>query len=156
MAEKNKALREVVNRKAAYEFAFISTFEAGIMLQGTEIKSIRTGGSVNLSDAYCRFIGNELYIISMFISPYKHGTYNNHEARRERKLLLKKQELKKLQRRVKEKGFSIIPYRLYFAERGLVKIEIVLGQGKKTHDKRQAIKEKDNKRSMARLNKIRL
>jgi len=94
--------------------------------------------------------------MSMFISPYKHGTYNNHEDRRERKLLLKKQELKKLQRRVKEKGLTIIPYRMYFAERGLVKIEIALGQGKKTHDKRQSIKEKDNKRAMARLNKMQL
>jgi len=154
--EKNKALREVVNRKAAYEFQFVSNYEAGIMLQGTEIKSIRTGGSVNLSDAYCRFKGDELYIMSMFISPYKHGTYNNHEDRRERKLLLKRQELKKLQKRVKEKGLTIIPYRLYFGDRGLVKIEIALGQGKKTHDKRQSIKEKDNKRAMARLNKIRL
>jgi len=74
MADKNKALREVVNRKAAYEFTFVSNYEAGIMLHGTEIKSIRTGGSVNMSDAYCRFKGNELYLMSMFISPYKHGT----------------------------------------------------------------------------------
>lgn len=156
MADKNKGLREVVNRKAAYEFTFVSNYEAGIMLLGTEIKSIRTGGSVNLSDAYCRFKGDELYLISMFISPYRHGTYNNHEDRRERKLLLKRQELRKLQKRVKEKGLTIIPYRLYFGERGLVKIEIALGQGKKTHDKRQAIKEKDNKRVMSRMNKIRL
>ena len=156
MAEKNKGLREVVNRKAAYEFTFVSNYEAGIMLLGTEIKSIRTGGSVNLSDAYCRFKGDELYLVSMFISPYRHGTYNNHEDRRERKLLLKRQELRKLQKRVKEKGLTIIPYRLYFGERGLVKIEIALGQGKKTHDKRQSIKEKDNKRVMARMNKIRL
>ena len=92
----------------------------------------------------------------MHISPYRDGTYNNHESRRERKLLLRKQELKKLQRRVKERGLSIIPYRLYFSERGLVKLEIALGQGKKTHDKRQSIKEKDNKRNLARLNKIRL
>lgn len=154
--EKNKALREVVNRKAAYEFQFVSNYEAGIMLMGTEIKSIRTGGSVNLSDAYCRFKGNELYIMSMFISTYKHGTHYNHEERRERKLLLKRQELKKLQKRVKEKGLTIIPYRMYFGERGLVKLEIALGQGKKTHDKRQSMKEKDNKRAMARLNKIRL
>jgi SsrA-binding protein len=157
MAKETKTnTREVVNRRASYEYVFQAEFEAGIMLQGTEIKSIRTGGSVNLSDAYCRFIGNELYVVNLYISPYKHGTHYNHEGRRERKLLLKRQELKKLQKRVKERGQSIVPYRLYFSERGLIKIEIILGQGKKTHDKRQAIKEKDNKRSMARLNKIRL
>ncbi|MEM6316038.1 MAG: SsrA-binding protein SmpB [Bacteroidota bacterium] len=156
MADKKTSTREVVNKRAAYEFTFLSNFEAGIMLQGTEIKSIRTGGSVNLSDAYCRFKDDELYVMSMYISPYKNGTYNNHEARRERKLLLKKQELKKLQKRVKERGSTIVPYRLYFSDRGLIKLEIALGQGKKTHDKRQSIKEKDNKRQMARLNKIRL
>lgn len=155
-SEKKANTREIINKRAAYEFIFLSNFEAGIALQGTEIKSIRTGGSINLSDAYCRFKGNELYVLSMHISPYKHGTYNNHEARRERKLLLKKQELKKLQKRVKERGLTIVPYRLYFGERGLIKLEIALGQGKKTHDKRQAIKEKDTKRNMARLNKIRL
>lgn len=154
--EIKKNTREVTNKRAEYEFMFLSNFEAGIMLQGTEIKSIRSGGSVNLSDAYCRFKEDGLYVMSMHISPYRHGTYNNHEARRERKLLLKKQELKKLQKRVKERGLTIVPYRLYFSDRGLVKLEIALGQGKKTHDKRQAIKEKDNKRSMARLNKMRL
>ncbi len=148
--------REIINKRAEYEFHFLSNFEAGIILQGTEIKSIRTGGSVNLRDAYCIFKGNELYVKSMYISPYKHGTYNNHEARRDRKLLLKKLELRKLLRRVKERGATIIPYRLYFGERGLVKLEIALAQGKRTVDKRQAIKEKDNKRSMARLNKMRL
>ena len=154
MAKEKTTTREIVNKRARYEFVFLSNFEAGIMLQGTEIKSIRTGGSVNLSDAYCSFKGKELYVKSLHISPYKHGTYNNHDSRRDRKLLLKKQELKKLQKRVKERGLSIIPYRLYFAERGLVKLEIALGQGKKTRDKRQAIKEKDNKRTMARLNKM--
>ena len=154
--DKKTNTREVVNKRAEYEFHFIANFEAGMMLQGTEIKSIRTGGAVNLSDAYCRFKGDELYVISLHISPYKNGTYNNHEARRERKLLLKKQELKKLQKRVKERGLTIVPYRLYFSDRGFIKLEIALGQGKKTHDKRQSIKEKDNKRNMARLNKIRL
>jgi len=156
LKDKKTNTREIVNKRAEYEFIFLSTFEAGVQLLGTEIKSIRTGGSVNLSDAYCRFKGNELFVLNMHISAYKHGTYNNHEPRRERKLLLKKQELKKLQKRVKERGLTIIPYRLYFSERGFIKLEIALGHGKKTHDKRQAIKEKDSKRSMARLNKIRL
>ena len=150
-----KPLREITNKRAEYEFQFLETYEAGLILQGTEIKSIRTGGTVNLSDAYCRFKEDGLYVLSLHISPYRNGTYNNHEARRERKLLLKKQELRKLERRVKERGLTIIPYRLYFSERGFVKLEIALGQGKKTYDKRQSIKEKDNKRNLARLNKMR-
>ncbi len=125
------------------------------MLQGSEIKSIRNG-HVNLSDAYCLFKDNELYIKSMYIKEYDNAGYANHESRRDRKLLLKKQELKKLHRRVKEKGFSIIPYRVYFSERNLVKIEIALAQGKKSYDKRESIKEKDNKRSLDRLKKIRI
>ncbi len=151
-----KKTREIINKRARYEFHFISNYEAGIVLQGTEIKSIRAGSSVNLTDAYCTFKDGELYVQSLYISPYKHGTYNNHEARRMRKLLLRREELRKLQKRVKERGLSIVPYRLYFGDRGLIKLEIALGQGKKVHDKRQAIKEKDNKRSLARLNKIRL
>ncbi len=150
------ATREVVNKKAQFEYFFVSTFEAGIMLVGTEIKSIRTGGSVNLKDCYCLFIKDELYVRSLHISPYKHGTYNNHEDRRDRKLLLKRLELRKLQRKVKEKGASIIPFRLYFTDRGFVKLEIALTKGKKSHDKRHAIKERENKRDLNRLNKMRL
>ena len=154
--KKKKTTREVENKRAKFEYFFVSTFEAGIMLTGTEIKSIRTGGSVNLKDCYCLFIDNQLYVRSMHISPYKHGTHHNHEARRDRKLLLKKLELRKLLRKVKEKGASIIPFRLYFSERGFVKLEIALTKGKKSHDKRHAIKERENKRDLARLNKIRL
>ena len=153
---KKDTTREIHNKRAEFEYFFVSTFEAGIALQGTEIKSIRTGGSVNLKDAYCVFRGNELYAKSIHISPYKHGTYNNHEARRDRKLLLRKIELRKLLRKVKEKGASIIPFRLYFTERGFVKIEIALTKGKKSYDKRHSIKERENKRDLARLNKIRL
>ena len=155
MATEQKT-REIINKRAEHEYHFLSNFEAGIALQGTEIKSIRTGGSVNLRDAYCLFKGNELYVKSLYVSPYKYGNYNNHDPRRDRKLLLKKIELRKLLRRVKERGATIVPYRLYFSERGLVKLEIALAQGKKSFDKRQAIKEKDNKRNMARLNKMRL
>ena len=154
--KKKKTTREIHNKRAEFEYFFVSQFEAGIMLTGTEIKSIRTGGTVNLKDAYCLFIKNELYVRSLYISPYKHGTYNNHDGRRDRKLLLKKLELRKLLRKVKEKGASIIPFRLYFTDRGFVKLEIALTKGKKSYDKRHAIKERENKRDLARLNKIRL
>ena len=147
--------KEIINRKATYEYHFHSKYEAGIVLQGSEIKSIRNG-HVNLSDAYCLFVGNELFIKSLYIKEYDNAGYANHESRRDRKLLLNKRELKKLHRRVKEKGFSIIPYRVYFSERNFVKVEIALAQGKKSYDKRESIKEKDNKRSLDRLKKIRI
>ena len=147
--------KEVINRKARFEYQFHSKYEAGIMLQGSEIKSIRSG-HVNLSDAYCLFINNELFLKSLYIKEYDNAGYANHESRRDRKLLLRKQELKKLQRRVKEKGFSIVPYKVYFSERNFVKIEIALAQGKKSYDKRENIKEKDNKRDLDRLKKIKL
>ena len=158
MATKKKKVKkevEIVNRKASYEYQFINTYEAGILLTGTEVKSIRLG-QANLSDAYCVFEDGELYVRSMFISEYKFANQFNHETRRTRKLLLKKQELRKLQRRVKEKGFTIVPYRIYFNERNIVKVEIALAQGKKAYNKKEAIKEKDRKRDMQRLKKIRL
>lgn len=145
----------VVNRKARFEYHFIDTYEAGIVLKGTEIKSIRAGYA-NLNDAYCRFESGELIIKSMYIGEYDFGTYNNHEPRRNRKLLLNKRELRKLEKKIKEKGFAIIPYRLYLSERGFAKIEIAMAQGKKTFDKRNTIKERDNKRDLERLKKIRL
>lgn len=144
--------KEIVNRKAEYEYHFNSKYEAGIVLQGSEIKSIRAG-QVNLKDAYCLFIDGELFIKSMYIREYDNATHSNHESRRDRKLLLKKQELKKLERRVREKGFSIIPYRVYFTDRNFVKVEIALGQGKKSYDKRESIKAKDTKRDLDRMRK---
>ena len=153
--DKKQRKIEIINRKAAYEFQFLSEYEAGIVLTGTEIKSIRTG-EVNLKDAYCFFKKGELYVKNMFIAEYKYGTYNNHETRRVRKLLLKKGELKKMERRVKEKGQTIIPYKLYLSERGLAKLLVILGQGKKSYDKRHTIKERENKRDMDRLKKIKL
>ena len=152
MSGKPKNL-EIVNRRAKYEFHFINEYEAGIMLTGTEIKSIRLG-HCNLSDAYCYFDKGELWIKSMYVKEYKFGTYSNHEPRRNRKLLLKKSELRKLEKKVKERGFSIIPYRLYLSERNLVKLEIALGQGKRAFDKRNAIKERENKRDLARIKKM--
>ena len=147
--------KEIINRKAKYEYHFLSKYEAGIMLQGSEIKSVRSG-HVNLSDAYCFFKNGELYIKNMYIKEYENATHQSHETRQDRKLLLHKRELKKLERRVKEKGFSIVPYRVYFSERNFVKLEIALAQGKKAYDKRETIKAKDSKRDLDRMKKIRL
>lgn len=154
MAKKSKQKPiEIVNRKATFEYKFLDTYEAGVMLTGTEIKSIRAG-QANLNDAYCLFRKGELYIRSLFIAEYKFGNYYNHDTRRIRKLLLRKAELRKLERRVKERGFSIVPYRIYLSERGLAKIEIALAQGKKAYDKRESIKERDNKRDLDRIKKM--
>ncbi len=155
MAEKKSNNSEIINRKAKFEYHFLDIYEAGIVLRGTEIKSIREG-QANLSDAYCLFKKGELEVRSLYIKEYSHGNYFNHEPRRPRKLLMKKGELRKLEKRVKERGFSIVPYRLYISERGLAKLEIALAKGKKVYDKREAIKEKDTKRDMDRLKKMKL
>ena len=147
--KEEKLVVEIVNRKARHEYFFHSKIEAGIALTGTEIKSIRNG-KVNFTDAYCRIADNELYVYAMHIAEYKFGTYNNHEPKRQRKLLVHKHELKKLNKRVQEKGFTIVPYRLYINERGFAKLEIALAQGKKSYDKRDSIKAKDNKRALER------
>lgn len=143
---------EIVNKKATFEFHFLQTFEAGISLTGTEVKSIRLGNA-NLKDAYCSFKDGELYVKSLFISEYKFGNIFNHESRRDRKLLLRKTELNKLDKKVKEKGLTIIPYRIFLTDRGFIKIEIALAQGKKAYDKRVSIKEKDLQRDMDRHKK---
>ncbi len=154
MAEiKKPRLTEIRNKRVEFEFKLLNTFEAGLVLTGTEVKSLREGHA-NLNDAYCYLKQGELFIKNMFISEYDLGTYNNHDPRRPRKLLLNKGELSKLQKKVKEKGFTIVPIRLYFSERGLAKIEIALAQGKKSFDKRNSIKEKDNKRDLDRLKRI--
>ena len=130
-------------------------FEAGIVLTGTEVKALRLG-LANLNDAYCLFDHGNLVVKNMFISEYDHGTVYNHDSRRDRRLLLRKTELKKMERKVTEKGFTIVPYRLYFSERGFAKLEVALAQGKKAFDKRESIKERDSKRDMDRLKKIKL
>jgi SsrA-binding protein len=140
---------EIINRKATHLYQFIQSYEAGIMLKGTEVKSIRDGRA-NLSDAYCIFESGELWIKNLHISEYDAGAHNNHEPKRSRKLLLNKLELRKLERRVSEKGMAIVPYRIYFNERGITKVEIALATGKKSFDKRESIKEKDQKRDMDR------
>ena len=135
------------NKKAGFEYEFIEKFTACIILQGTEIKSIRLG-KVNFGDSYCAFLHNELYVRDLHISIYEKGTHYNHEPRRERKLLLSKKELRKLMSRSQEKGLTIIPVRLFMNERGYAKLEIALAKGKKIFDKRESIKERDLKRSM--------
>jgi SsrA-binding protein len=142
----------ITNKKARFEYFFEGMLEVGIILTGTEIKSIRFG-KASLTEAYCRFSGNELFIHGMHISPYTEGTYNNHDPVRVRKLLLHKREAKKLVRRVTEKGVTIVPYRLYITERGFAKVEIALATGKKSHDKRNVMKERDSKRELDRIKK---
>ena len=143
---------QIVNRKARYEFAFLDSYEAGLHLLGTEVKSLRAGNA-SMSDAYCIFLGNELFLKNLYIAEYNKSNYYNHEPRRDRKLLLKKRELKKLQRRVREKGHTIVPYKIYFSARGIAKIEIKLAQGKKSFDKRETIKLRDSTRELKRISK---
>jgi len=142
----------IVNRKAAYEYELLSRFEAGIMLTGTEVKSVREGNA-NIKEAYCFVKNNEVFIRDMHISEYKFGSYANHEPLRVRKLLLKKQEIRKLFRSVTEKKCTIVPYKIYISERGFIKVEIAIGKGKKSYDKRQSIKERANKRDLDRIKK---
>jgi len=140
---------EIKNRQAYFEYYFDDKYVAGIVLTGTEVKSLRDG-KANFNDSYCIFNKGELWIKSFHISEYSHGTVNNHEPARERKLLLNKRELKKLEAKIKEKGYAIIPLRLFFNEKNLVKLEIGLGKGKKLHDKRETIKQRDTERELKR------
>lgn len=140
---------EIVNRKARHEYHLIQKYEAGIVLKGTEVKSLRLG-QANMSDAWCVFEDGELYLKQLHISEYDHASMSQHEAKGTRKLLLKKSELKKLERRAAEKGLTIVPYRIFFSERGHAKCEIWLAQGKKEYDKRNTIRERDVKRDMDR------
>jgi SsrA-binding protein len=139
----------IKNKKASFEYQFIDTYIAGIMLTGTEIKSIRQS-NVNLIDAYCVFKDQELFVVNLHVSRYNEGTHYNHEPLRERKLLLQKKELKKLLTKSQEKGLTIVPTRIFISDRGFAKLEIALAKGKKLFDKRQDIKEKDVKRELSR------
>lgn len=143
---------EIVNKKAYFEYHVLDTWNAGIMLTGTEIKSVRTG-KVNLMDGYCFFQKGELWVKNLHINEYKWGNHYNHEPLRIRKLLLNKRELKKLDSKVKERGFTIIPISMYVTDRGLAKIEIALVKGKKIYDKRNNIKQKDVNRELDRNKK---
>lgn len=143
----------IKNRKAYHDYELIEKFTAGLQLVGTEIKSIRLG-KVSLSDSYCVFINKELYIRGLQIAEYAWASYNSHDPGRERKLLLNRKELNKLQRKVKESGLTIVALRIYIAETGYAKIEISLAKGRKQYDKREVIKRKDTQRQMERMHKI--
>lgn len=140
----------IKNKRATFDYELLDTYTAGIVLTGTEIKSIRLG-KASLVDTYCLFERGELWVRNMHIAEYFYGTYNNHAARRDRKLLLNKSELRKLLRATKETGFTIVPVRLFINEKGLAKLVIAVAKGKKQYDKRQSLKEKEDKRSMDRM-----
>ena len=138
------------NPTARHNYTIIDTIEAGIVLSGTEIKSIRQS-KASLVDTYCTFINEELWVKNMHVAEYFYGSYNNHAARRDRKLLLERKELRKLKQAVKNPGFTIVPMRLFINEKGLAKLVIALARGKHEYDKRESIKERDDKREMARI-----
>ncbi len=142
----------IKNKRASFEYFLEDRVLAGIVLTGTEIKSIRQG-KASLSESFCVFKEHELYVRDMHIAEYTHGTYNNHDPKRDRKLLLNFRELKKLGTKVKEKGFTIVPVVLFINEKGLAKLEIALARGKHHYDKREDLKSKDSKREIDRLRK---
>lgn len=136
---------EIKNRKADYQYYLLTSYTAGIVLTGTEIKSIRAG-KANITDAYCSFTHNELWVHNMHISEYAAGSYNNHQPKRDRKLLLTKRELRKLLVKLNERGFTIVPTLLWINEKGYAKLDISLAKGKKLYDKRENIKMRDERR----------
>lgn len=142
----------IKNKRASFDFEFIDTFTAGIVLTGTEIKSIRAG-KASLVDTYCYFINGELWVKNMYVAQYMEGSYNNHLERRERKLLLNKKEIRNLQNDTKAPGFTIVPIRLFINEKGLAKLDIALARGKKEYDKRQTLKEKEDRREIDKVKK---
>jgi SsrA-binding protein len=150
--EKKRPKVEILNRKATFEYYFVNEFDAGIMLTGSEIKSIR-GGNANLTDAYCIFYQGELWVRNLYIAEYEYGTDSNHLPRRNRKLLLRRPELRKLERGIKEKGSTIVPFKIFISERGFAKVTVCLARGKKSFDKRATIKEREGKREIDRVNK---
>lgn len=145
-----QAAINIKNKRATFDYELVETFVAGIVLTGTEIKSVRLG-KASLVDTFCIFERNELWVRNMYIAEYFYGTYNNHNARRDRKLLLNRTELRKLIRLTKETGFTIVPTRLFINEKGLAKLVIAVAKGKKQYDKRQSLKEKEDKRAMDRM-----
>jgi len=140
----------IKNRQATYQYEILDTYVAGMVLRGTEIKSIREG-KANLQEGHCYFNNGELFTKGISVTPYDQGTHYNHEAARERKLLLKGAELRRLEAKSEEKGLTIVPLRLFINSRGYAKLEIALAKGKKIHDKRENIKEKDLKRELSRV-----
>ena len=140
----------IKNRRAIFDYEISDTFTAGLVLTGTEIKSLRQG-KAGLTDTFCYINNGEVWVKNMYIAEYFYGTYNNHVTRRDRKLLLNKKEIAKLEKAGKETGFTIVPLRLFINDRGLAKLVIGIGRGKKAYDKRQSIKEREDKRNIARM-----
>lgn len=143
------SLMELKNRQAFYEYFIDDKYVAGMVLTGTEVKSLRAGRA-SFNDSYCLLHKGEVWIRSLHIAEYSHGTFNNHDPLRERKLLLQKREIRKIESKLKEKGYTLVPLRIFFNEKNLVKIEIGLGRGKKLHDKRDTIKKREADREMKR------
>ena len=141
---------EIKNRSAFHEYFFDNTYVAGIVLTGTEVKSLRAG-KASFNDAYCIIHKGEVWVKSLHIAEYSHGTVNNHDPVRDRKLLLQKREIGRIESKLKEKGYTIIPLRIFFNDKNFIKIEIGLGKGKKLHDKRDTIKKRDVEREMKRF-----
>ena len=140
----------IKNRRASFDFEIIESFTAGIVLTGTEIKSIRQG-KAGLTDTYCMVENNELWMKGMYIAEYSYGSYNNHATHRDRKLLLNRKEINKIAKAAQQPGYSIVPLRLFIDDRGLAKVVIAIARGKKQYDKRQAIKEREDKRAIDRM-----
>ena len=140
------------NKKASFEYAFIDKYVAGIQLNGTEIKSIRDS-KASINEAYCFVKDSEIFVKNMHIAVYEAGSYNNHEPKRDRKLLLNKTEIRKIEKKMKDKGLTLIPLALFLNEKGIAKLEIAIGKGKKLYDKRESLKEQDSKRMIGRLMK---
>jgi SsrA-binding protein len=150
--KEDKHIIDIKNKRATFEYFLVQNFTAGLVLYGTEIKAIREG-KANLSDAYCLFNNEELWVEQMHISEYRFGSYYNHEVKRSRKLLLNRNELRKLKVKSNERGFTIVPTLLFIDNRGFAKLEIALARGKHSYDKRETIKQKDNKRELDRIMK---
>ncbi len=150
MAIKTPKEINIKNKRATYDYAIGDTYTAGIVLTGTEIKSIREG-KASLADSFCFVDNGEVWVKNMYIAEYFYGSYNNHVARRDRKLLLNRKEIAKIEKSGKEAGFTIVPLRLFINDRGLAKLVIGIARGKKEYDKRQSIKEREDKRTLARV-----
>ena len=150
---RKKSPVQIKNKKAAFEYFFIEEFTAGIVLTGTEIKSIRLG-KASLVDTYCTIIRGEIWVKGMSISPYFYGSYNNHEMKRDRKLLLTRREISRLESATKQTGYTIVPTLVFIDENGRAKMDLALCKGKKAYDKRQTLKEKEDRREMDRAMKV--
>jgi len=150
MAKATTYVTSLQNRKARHEFHILDTLETGIVLKGTEVKSIRHG-KASLNESYAMVHRGEVFLENMQITPYEHGTIENHEPKRSRKLLLHRKEIAKLQQKVADSGLTLIPLKLYFNKKGIAKVELALAKGKKLHDKRETIKQRDAERELRRL-----